>query len=183
MSSVRLFIYCTAVILAVLWAGQARAPKFGASADISIAPGDQELLDRVGTWPDFDAYVDHDVITFPLARGGDLLELFRIADATGDRTLSHVSPVIRAYSAFHLMRTRPERAQKLARLLDDDAPVTRTDFGETVGKTRVRDVVLDLLCKRQDETQIRQLLRKTARDLKRLASWTKIRACLDDAAG
>lgn len=169
----------TLVALAAAAAGaQRRAPRLGTSADMSTAPDDRDLLDRVGRWPDFDAYVGSHTVTFPVTRGGDLLELFRVADATQDLTLRHVSPVVRLYSASHLLRERPAFAGRLASLLADDAPVARAAFGDRVEATSVRNVIVELLCAHSGELSAMSVLRAAAKDPRLLAVWSRARACL-----
>lgn len=182
MRSLRIIVLASLASCALLVQSQKRPAVFGTSNDVSAAPGDQLLLDHIARLPNFDAYVDTSVITFPLDRAGELLELFRIAKSTRNSTLRHVSPVVRLYSAYHLMLTRPAAAGQLAALLTDGTRVNVASFGERLEPTSVRATTAALLCARQSEPAVAKLLSRVSLDVRMLAVWPQIYACLHENA-
>lgn len=169
---------------ACLWAVQAPGPELHGSAWVSAASDDQALLATVAAYPDFDSYVrregDAMVMTLPLARGAELLELARVSSASRYRTLTHDSPVVRAYAAMQLLMRHPAKAARLRPLLGDGATLARAEFGDRTSPapTTVAHTVVDMLCAAAQEPAVQTLLADVARDLRYLRVWSRVHACI-----
>lgn len=165
-----------------LWLAQASAPKVHPSLWVTGGIQDREILATVAAYPDFDAYVRREqagtIMTLPLARGADLLELGRVTTANRFRTLWHESPVVRAYAAFQLIKQAPERVKALRPLLADGTELVRAEFGEAATSATVATVVLDMLCAAANEPAALALLKDVRRDPRLLRIWPKTFECL-----
>jgi hypothetical protein len=162
---------------------QQRPPHLRATADVARREGDREAIDRVAALPRVGIVALPGRLGLDLADGADLLELFAVLDSTRFAALEHESPVVRAYSAFHLVRTAPESIARLRPLLGDHDRVSVGAFDDTPAQRSVGDVVVDLLCaKASDSETAKAFLAAASTDWHLLAVRGRIKDCLTTLA-